>query len=65
MLYNGQMDGMGCMDGWDGMDGWMGWDGWMVIIGHRSSKSTFGANNVPHSRVWKSKLEEFRYFVNI
>ena len=47
--------------GWDGM----GWDGWMVIIGHRSSKSTFGANNVPHSRVWKSKLAEFRYFVNI
>ena len=26
--------------GWDGM----GWDG-MVIIGHRSSKSTFDANN--------------------
>ena len=24
--------------------GWMGWD-WMVIIGHRSFKSTFGANN--------------------
>ena len=26
---------------------WMGWDvwmAWMVIIGHRSSKSTFGAN---------------------
>ena len=34
-----------------GMDGWMGWD-WMVIIGLRSSKSTFGANkaNAP----WKS-----------
>ena len=30
--------------GWDGMDGWMGWDG-MVIIGQRSSKSTFGAND--------------------
>ena len=30
------------MDGWDGM-GWM--DG-MVIIGHRWSKSTFGANKV-------------------
>ena len=33
--------------GWDGM-GWdgMGWEGMgcMVIIGHRSSKSTFGAN---------------------
>ena len=28
---------------WVGLDGWMGWDG-MVIIGHRSSKSTFGAN---------------------
>ena len=29
---------------------WMGWDGigmgLMAIIGHRSSKSTFGANNV-------------------
>ena len=25
---------------WDGMDGW----DWMVIIGHRYSKSTFGAN---------------------
>ena len=25
------------------VDGWMGL-GWMVIIGHRSSKSTFGAN---------------------
>ena len=24
--------------------GWMGWD-WMVIIGRRSSKSTFGAKN--------------------
>ena len=23
--------------------GWLGWDGGMVIIGHRSSKSTFGA----------------------
>ena len=22
-----------------------GWMGWMVIIGHGSSKSTFGANN--------------------
>ena len=32
-------------DGWmDGMDRWMGWDG-MVIIGHRSSKTTSGANN--------------------
>ena len=34
----------------DGMDGWMGWmDGWMdgmVIIGHRCSKSTFGAYNL-------------------
>ena len=29
--------------GWDGMDGWM--DG-MVIIGHRSSKSIFDANNI-------------------
>ena len=29
-------------DGWK--DGWMGWDG-MVIIGLRSSKSTFGAYN--------------------
>ena len=28
-----------------GWVGWMGWDG-MVIIGHRSSKSTFGANKV-------------------
>ena len=27
-------------DGWDGMNGM----GWMVIIGHRYSKSTFGAN---------------------
>ena len=27
--------------GWDGI---VGWDGWMVIIGHRSSKSTFGDN---------------------
>ena len=27
-----------------GWMGWMGWD-WMVIIGHRYSKSTFGANN--------------------
>ena len=26
---------------WDGMDGW----DWMVIIGHRYSKRTFGANN--------------------
>ena len=25
--------------GWDGMDG-------MVVVGHRSSKSTFGANNM-------------------
>ena len=27
---------------------YVGWDwmGWMVIIGHRSSKSTFGANKV-------------------
>ena len=23
----------------------IGWMGWVVIIGHRSSKSTFGANN--------------------
>ena len=31
------------MDGW--VDGWVaGWDG-MVIIGHWSSKSTFGDNN--------------------
>ena len=42
------MDGMDGWDGWmvwmDGMDRWIdGWD-WMVIIGHRSSKSTFGAN---------------------
>ena len=29
------------LDGWDGMR----WDG-MVIISHRSSKSTFGANKV-------------------
>ena len=42
----------------------MGWtDGWMVIIGHRSSKSTFGAKNalffrggVPHG--W-SKLMKY------
>ena len=27
---------------WDGMDGW----DWMVIIGHRYSESTFGANKV-------------------
>ena len=33
------------------VDGWVGWDGWMdgigmdVIIGHRSSKGTFAANN--------------------
>ena len=26
--------------------GWMGQDGWMVIIGHTSSKSTFGATLV-------------------
>ena len=32
------------MDEWtDGMDGWDG----MVIIGHKSSKSTVGANNKP------------------
>ena len=34
--------------------GWMvgmGWDG-MVIIGHRSSKSTFGAYNSHQSRYW-------------
>ena len=32
-------------DGWDWMGmGWMGM-GWMVIIGHRQSKVTFGANN--------------------
>ena len=30
--------------GWDGMYGWMGCMGWMVIIGLRSSKSTYGAN---------------------
>ena len=31
------------------VDGWMGWDGmgWMVIIGHKSCKSTFGANQSP------------------
>ena len=29
--------------GWDGLNGWMDW---IVIIGHRCSKSTFGANNV-------------------
>ena len=29
-----------------GMDG-MGWDG-MVVIGHRFSKSTFGANNTKY-----------------
>ena len=31
-------------EGWD----WMGWNGmgWMVIIGHRSSKSTFGAKDI-------------------
>ena len=34
-----------------GWDGWMGWDG-MVIIGHRSSKSTFGAYNSHQSRYW-------------
>ena len=27
---------------WDGMDGW----DWMVTIGHRYSKSNFGADNV-------------------
>ena len=27
---------------WDGMDGW----DWMVIIGHRYSKGTFGANEI-------------------
>ena len=27
--------------------GWVGWMGWMVIIGHRSSRSNFGANKVP------------------
>ena len=32
-------------------DGWMGWD-WMVIIGHRSSKGTFGANN--NINIWYS-----------
>ena len=32
----------------DGLE-WMGWDG-MVIIGQRSSKSTFGANNVNINR---------------
>ena len=27
--------------------------GWMVIIGHRSSKSSFGANNIVHPRpIW-------------
>ena len=31
-----------------GWDGWMGWGG-MVIICHRSSKSTFGANNTRFS----------------
>ena len=31
------------MDGWMGWDG-MGWDKIKVIIGHRYSKSTFGAN---------------------
>ena len=30
----------------------MGWDGWMVIIGHRSSKSTFGANNLTKFWIW-------------
>ena len=30
------------MDEWDWMDG-IGWMRWMVIIGRRSSKSTFGA----------------------
>ena len=31
----------------------MGWDGMVkVIIGHRSSKSTFGANNSHQSRYW-------------
>ena len=42
-------NGMGWMDRWDGwidgMDGHMGWMDGMVIIGHGSSKSTFGANN--------------------
>ena len=27
------------------MRGWDGCDGWIVIIGRRSSKSAFGANN--------------------
>ena len=34
MLYVG-------MDGMDGMNGWVG----VLLIGHRYSKSTFGANN--------------------
>ena len=38
------VDGMG-WDGWiDGMDEYMGWMDGTVIIGHRSSKSTFSAN---------------------
>ena len=37
--------------GWDGMG-----LGWMVIIGHRSSKSTFGANERSPQRVSKMIL---------
>ena len=43
------------------VDGWMEWmDGWIVIIGHRSSQSTFGAN-----KVFSKKLKwESPYFSN-
>ena len=40
-----------CLDDLRGFVGWMGRD-WMVIIGHRYSKITFGANN---SNVKKGK----------
>ena len=35
---------------WDGMDEWVG----MVIIGHRSSKSTFGSNSLFY---WEKRLQ--------
>ena len=35
-----------------GQMGGMGWDG-MVIIGHRSSKSTFGAKNISGEKRYK------------
>ena len=40
------------------MDGWMGF-GWMVIIGHRSSKSTFGANDRDLRLPWVSIGNDF------